>query len=199
MEPSIRCKIKIVPHTVQNKDCTTKSFKAYLEAFKGAKKVITNTALGAIVAITHYIPFVYVEHGEKDLTAGILEGLKLESHIIRKNTSITEENFAWDIQAKTMNTRLRRWRRKPLYEIEEAFRITTNEERVLCPTNILKKECYGCYACEKVCPTKAITMVEDKDGFPYPVTNEETCINCGACERAWHRRRFSKSKSRYEP
>lgn len=171
-------------HAVQNKDCTTKSFKAYLEALKGAKKVITNTALGAIVAITHYIPFVYVEHGEKDLTAGILEGLKLESHIIRKNASITEENFAWDIQAKTMNTRLRRWRRKPLYEIEEAFRITTNEERVLCPTNILKKECYGCYACEKVCPTKAITMVEDKDGFPYPVTNEETCINCGACERA---------------
>ena len=44
-----------------------------------------------------------------------------------------------------------------------------------------KNKCTGCTACQNICPKKAITMKEDKDGFKYPVIDKEKCINCGLC------------------
>lgn len=46
-----------------------------------------------------------------------------------------------------------------------------------------KEECCGCTACANICPKKAITMVEDKEGFLYPKINKDKCINCGLCNR----------------
>lgn len=46
-----------------------------------------------------------------------------------------------------------------------------------------KKDCNGCGVCELKCPKKSITMIEDNEGFLYPLINEETCIKCGICER----------------
>lgn len=168
---------------LERQGASEKELKRYIQRCAGASKFITNTALGAIIAIIYHVPFIYLAKEENDPIATILQELQLEKHIIQ-NDDILDDDFTWEVEPKVMDTRLRKWRRTPLYEIEEGFHMTSNEERVLCPTNILKKECYGCYACEKICPTKAITMVEDEEGFPYPVTNEETCIQCGACERA---------------
>ena len=44
-----------------------------------------------------------------------------------------------------------------------------------------KSRCTGCTACINICPKGAITMVEDTDGFKYPVINQDKCINCGLC------------------
>lgn len=43
--------------------------------------------------------------------------------------------------------------------------------------------CCGCQACEQVCPTNCISMIEDKKGFKYPFKNQEKCIECGLCEK----------------
>ena len=48
-------------------------------------------------------------------------------------------------------------------------------------TNIEKSLCTGCGACYNKCPTNAITMETDKDGFLYPCINEDRCIDCGGC------------------
>lgn len=44
-----------------------------------------------------------------------------------------------------------------------------------------KDECCGCTACYAICPKFAITMVEDNEGFDYPIINEELCICCYRC------------------
>lgn len=49
-------------------------------------------------------------------------------------------------------------------------------------TNV-KEDCFGCEACKQICPKKAITMVEDKEGFRYPKIDKENCINCGLCHK----------------
>lgn len=52
--------------------------------------------------------------------------------------------------------------------------------------NILKfdkKECYGCTACEAVCPVKAISFRSDEEGFYYPFLDKDICVECGACLR----------------
>lgn len=41
--------------------------------------------------------------------------------------------------------------------------------------------CCGCSACESKCPTNAITMNYDSEGFIYPKVDSRLCIECGAC------------------
>lgn len=44
-----------------------------------------------------------------------------------------------------------------------------------------KKQCAGCTACAASCPRKAISMVQDEEGFLYPVVAFDVCIDCGIC------------------
>lgn len=46
-----------------------------------------------------------------------------------------------------------------------------------------KNQCYGCGACEQVCPVGCISMQPDSRGFLYPIIDEEKCINCGKCQK----------------
>lgn len=46
-----------------------------------------------------------------------------------------------------------------------------------------KEECCGCTACKYICPTRAINMVFDEEGFLYPKINQELCIDCGKCKK----------------
>lgn len=48
---------------------------------------------------------------------------------------------------------------------------------------ISKNLCTGCTACATVCPKKAISLVEDMEGFKYPVIDQDKCINCGLCKK----------------
>ena len=44
-------------------------------------------------------------------------------------------------------------------------------------------ECCGCSACYAACPTGAITMTSDEQGFLYPVIDNSKCVDCGKCEQ----------------
>lgn len=46
-----------------------------------------------------------------------------------------------------------------------------------------KENCAGCSACMNICPLDAISMQADKEGFLYPVTDEEICNDCGLCQK----------------
>ncbi len=43
--------------------------------------------------------------------------------------------------------------------------------------------CCGCSGCKVGCPTDAIRMVENKEGFQEPIVDENKCIECGKCVR----------------
>ena len=44
-----------------------------------------------------------------------------------------------------------------------------------------KEDCCGCTACYSICPVHAIQMIEDDEGFEYPVISQELCIGCKRC------------------
>ena len=46
--------------------------------------------------------------------------------------------------------------------------------------------CTGCGACAQVCPTAAIAMKSDEEGFLAPVIDGQTCIHCTACQKVCH-------------
>lgn len=41
--------------------------------------------------------------------------------------------------------------------------------------------CCGCEACKEICPHKAIEMLQDEEGFFYPVIDDNKCVKCGVC------------------
>ncbi len=45
----------------------------------------------------------------------------------------------------------------------------------------LSEDCCGCGACYSTCPTQAISMLPDQEGFLYPVNDAEKCLRCYAC------------------
>lgn len=45
-----------------------------------------------------------------------------------------------------------------------------------------KSNCTGCGSCFNICPTSAIEMVENEQGFIEPRIDEKKCINCGLCK-----------------
>ena len=45
------------------------------------------------------------------------------------------------------------------------------------------ESCYGCEACRNACPTGAISMEKNSEGFLEPVIDEEKCIDCGKCRK----------------
>lgn len=61
-----------------------------------------------------------------------------------------------------------------------------------------KQDCCGCMACVQRCPKHCISMKEDKEGFLYPVVNENICIDCGLCEKVCPWLNHSKSISPIE-
>lgn len=44
-----------------------------------------------------------------------------------------------------------------------------------------KNNCCGCWACVNICPTKAISMAPDNEGFLYPSILQSKCIDCKMC------------------
>ncbi|MCL2156433.1 MAG: Coenzyme F420 hydrogenase/dehydrogenase, beta subunit C-terminal domain [Methanobrevibacter sp.] len=46
-----------------------------------------------------------------------------------------------------------------------------------------KYNCTSCTACEKICSEKAITMVQDNEGFYFPEIDENKCTDCGSCNK----------------
>ena len=46
-----------------------------------------------------------------------------------------------------------------------------------------RKQCCGCSACADACPHRAIRMVPDGMGFPYPSVDPDLCVDCGICDR----------------
>lgn len=61
-----------------------------------------------------------------------------------------------------------------------------------------KALCTGCGACKAACPTDAITLIEDKEGFRYPVIDELKCIMCGKCESVCSMYKHAEQESVHE-
>lgn len=46
-----------------------------------------------------------------------------------------------------------------------------------------KSKCCGCSLCLAMCPSNAIELVLDSEGFFYPEIDENKCVSCYLCEK----------------
>lgn len=59
-----------------------------------------------------------------------------------------------------------------------------------------KEDCCGCMACYAVCFKAAIFIVEDKEGFKYPLIDKNKCVGCFQCIKVCP---LKKEEKCYEP
>ena len=163
----------------------------YLGVAAGATRIVTDSIVGILVAILYEKPFVYLNTGNhKDRILSFLKSMKLLYHVEENwEQEPDEKRFVVREKKGVLNRRIIALRRKSLYDLEETLKITTNEQKVECPISIKRGECYGCFACESVCPEHAIEMQVDKEGFAYPKVDERLCTNCGKCEETCIRKK----------
>lgn len=57
-----------------------------------------------------------------------------------------------------------------------------SKKNVITPAGY-KHKCTNCMACYNICPSGAIEMIEDIDGFVYPSIVEDKCTHCGLCSK----------------
>ena len=48
-------------------------------------------------------------------------------------------------------------------------------------TKVSTENCTACCLCQNVCPTNAISMRENQEGFLYPHIDFSKCVECGKC------------------
>ncbi len=58
---------------------------------------------------------------------------------------------------------------------------TAQESKDLPKLYLNKRDCCGCTACYAACPSQAILMRPDEEGFLYPVVDAGKCIRCRQC------------------
>lgn len=74
-----------------------------------------------------------------------------------------------------------------------------NQKRKELPILFKSKEnCCGCASCYAICPTNAIDMKCDEEGFLYPYVHSETCIRCYQCISVCAFKRDQKLRGLYE-
>ncbi len=49
------------------------------------------------------------------------------------------------------------------------------------------RNCTGCQMCSVVCPSEAIKIKLDEDGFYVPIVNNNECVSCGLCKETCYK------------
>lgn len=164
--------------------CYTEGPGEFLGWIENAEYVITNSFHGTVFSMIYETPFVSMLHSNTgSRTSDLLKSLDMESHLLYKTEDFVDfSQFAIE-DSEGLRNRIIRNRKSSIVFLLDALSDNIKQSKVECPTDITKMECYGCTACKEVCPTNAISMVYDAEGFAYPVADDK-CINCGICAKA---------------
>ena len=161
----------------------------FLALLKNAEFLVTNSFHGIALSLLFEKQFyVYENTGVMSRIDGLLETLELNK---RKVKMVSDIDFNNVIDYVPVKERLAVLRSKSLEYLTTALSgekttksVYIEKEFVVSKMSNRKKEdCSGCSACEKICPVGAISMVEDEEGFKYPVATKEKCIHCGRCDK----------------
>jgi len=164
--------------------CYSESPEQFLSVIANAKYVLTNSFHATVFALVFEKDFITIPHNKRPgRMKMLLEIADLENHLIGTVESLPEldtltidykkvkENFKPDIEFSKKY-------------IDEALHDEVPDRQ---KDNYFytkdKWNCYGCELCVDLCPVNCIEMTSDKEGFIYPVIDENTCTNCGICKR----------------
>ncbi len=154
-----------------------------------AKYVITNSFHATVFSIIYQRNFITIPHFQNpERMRHLLDSLGIGNHLIADTNDLPS-----DLEELNINYEAVEKAKNPLRETSKVFLKTAiqGDKTTNKPVTEAMKyfdtkdiySCCGCTACKDVCPVAAITMEVDKEGFWYPVIDEEKCIHCNKCRK----------------
>lgn len=160
----------------------------FLNEVASAEIVVTASFHCLAFAILFHKPFCVILTGNRGKDERLLNLLKiteLESRIIDSDTTVDQIQAEIDYDhvdslLKPYLDYSKEYLRRAVFsekDIEHLQPVCDDNDRYFCQD----MRCYGCTACEAVCPVNAIKMKPDKEGFLSPIRDTEKCIECSGC------------------
>lgn len=164
--------------------CVSMSPERFLQEIYNADFVVTASFHCLAFAIMFHKPFCAIltgDAGKDERLLSLLELIGQKDRILTHTTRV--EDLYQEIDYDMVDERL-----KPYWEASHEYlkRALYSEEDTCVPEKedarfCKDSRCTGCTACEEICPTKAIKLSKDAEGFLYPEVEEGKCIQCGRC------------------
>lgn len=161
----------------------------FLSLIKHASCVFTDSFHGMLFSINYNIDFYVYKRfnanskiNQNSRVLDFLKRLSLEERLVEKNSEI----FLNNINYENVNKKLKELRKKSSYYLTSALNDVLSKKsfNIEKSGKYLTSYCSGCGTCSAVCPTHAISIEINKEGFQSYVFNEEKCIKCGLCVNA---------------
>lgn len=171
--------------TFKNEIALSKYFSPgeFLGCIEDAKFVITSSFHATSFSLIYGKPFITMPFvGRASRMINLLKNLDLFDHYVEtvddlKSLDSYNENY------DEVHERMRKQRKSSEDFLKRAIELKKQKIDDDYFKTGDKFSCYGCTACANICPQKAITMVEDDEGFIYPEIDKGKCVNCGLCEK----------------
>lgn len=165
----------------------------WINLIQYAEFVCTDSFHGTIFSLIYnkdFFTFKRYSNSSKMSTNSRIESLldivDLKNRLLNGNEKITD-NILTKINYSVANEKITEFRQESKKFLMDALDISFKEQKENDKIKYIqiddKTNCCGCTACKNVCPTNAIEMKEDSEGFLYPNIDKEKCINCGMCKK----------------
>lgn len=188
----LKLELRIIPcheKDIKRKGCIKEPIGPadFLKLICNADYICTDSFHGTLFSINYNKPFTVFERFRKNDSLNqnsriynILEMLGLEERLYQNK----QDNYKTRIDYNGANQKLENARNHSLSFLGKSLAsVQSYSEQVHLPGNLFfdNKLCCGCGACEVSCPTDAIHIALDTDGFYTASVNHEKCISCGKC------------------
>lgn len=165
--------------------------KEFVELFFNAEFIVTNSFHGLLFSIIAHKPFVVFHRdnscrwkANEERMTSILKMINCENRFIQIDSNIEE----WQLEKIATNNNLICNINKSKEYLKNALESVYSYDAEVKKNNefnnimdVSKKQCSGCLACKQVCPKQCIEIIENDEGFCYPIVNENECIKCKKC------------------
>ena len=157
----------------------------WLYYLKNAQMIVTDSCQGTNFSLLFHKPMIIIGNEKRGIVRfrEIVKTFGLEKRYVKKASEILGNDTLLEPVDFSKTDRIIEEKRAAsmqwLKAALEAKRQSADDIRA-----VAKRQCCGCGACENICPTDAITMVQDQEGFFYPSIDQEKCIHCGKCLKA---------------
>lgn len=175
--------------TNELKKFTNGSPEEFVGYIANAKYVIANSFHATVFSIIYERNFITIPHFQNpERMRHLLDSLGIVNHMIAEPGDLPEDLADLDIDYDAVERARLTLREESIQFLKTAIegpktsnKPITENDKYFDTKDIYS--CFGCNACRDICPTSAIIMVEDKEGFKYPVIDEEKCIHCNMCRK----------------
>lgn len=174
----------------------------FIGMVEGAEFVITNSFHCTVFSIIYHKNFITVPHFKNpDRMRFLLSQLGIPEHLVQNTRTIPEDMADYQIDFDQVEEKKAVMRTEAQTFLTRALSAKKHKDDRNYFDYKDEFRCYGCTACEDVCPVGAITMEEDRQGYLYPVVDDTACTSCGKCRNVciYHKKGIKNKKQEQDP